>query len=203
MSHDPQRILTQPNWRTLDTPLFPWVRTIERIVRAIAPPPMSGPLIFVSSDYGGNGKASSYEVYSILYCDVLASEGWFHKRGAVRSRYLNDGRRMSFKALNDGKRRAALGPFLGAANAISGVAISVAVHKSIKDLCGGSDIFSHCLGNWKQLDPALPSAGFEQMVRVAHLVGLLVGGFSMAGHIAGHVSERSGQRNGPPTRRPA
>jgi hypothetical protein len=44
----------------------------------------------------------------------------------------------------------------------------------------------------------------EGFVFLSHAASArVVGPASMAGHIAGHVSERSGQRNGPPTRRPA
>src|SRR5262249_27803293 len=126
-------------WRPIVTPLFPWVRSIEKIIRAIQVPAITGPNVYIASDYSGEAKSHLYDVLSILYLDVQQSSEWAERRRLVRTQYMADGRRMSFKALNDRQRQGALVPFLRAANAIHGVLISIAVRKSITNLCTSED----------------------------------------------------------------
>jgi hypothetical protein len=58
---------------------------------------------------------------------------------------MADGRRMSFRTLNDRNRQRAFKPFLSAANHIHGVAISLAIHKSIRELCTDDRLFRYCM----------------------------------------------------------
>jgi hypothetical protein len=61
------------------TPLrhvYPWGKTIERIIGTLAIPRLDGPVIYVASDYGGAHNASLYETISVLYVDLQASSDW-------------------------------------------------------------------------------------------------------------------------------
>jgi hypothetical protein len=169
--------LIPTNWRPIDRPLYPWVRTIEKIMHAIQVPRLSGPTIYISSDYSGAVKHHTFDVISVLYPDMEGLRRWFDQVRRIRARYLADGRRMSYKSLGDRIRRRAIIPFLSAANDIQGVAISLAVNKSISRLCSDDLMFQEA-SRHLQLSPGWRFAAFERMVRVTHLISVLIGGLS-------------------------
>lgn len=171
------RILPGEPWNRIRRPLYPWVPTVERIVNTLSIPALNGPVIYVASDYGGAHDASLYETISFVYLDMEASSEWETLRRAVRKQYLGDGRRMSFKALNDRQRQKALVPFLDAANHISGIALTMAIRKTVKNFCSDKDFFLYSkrkLG----LDHRIKYSEFEKMLRVVQVVSMLVGGLS-------------------------
>lgn len=172
----PSLIVASP-WRPIARPLYPWVRTIEKILVSIQPLPISGPVVYVASDYSGLVKSHLYDVVSVVYLDVYASRRWEQQRRLVRQDYLGDGRRMSFKALNDRNRQQALVPFLAACNEIHGVAISLAVRKTISNLCTDDTFFRNCVSQFA-LSQRWKRFSFERMTRVCHLIALLMGGLS-------------------------
>ncbi len=123
-------LITSSRWKPIKHAIYPWVVTMDRIMRREPLGDMSGPLIHLFSDYGGTHKGSMYETTAFLYMDASGSEKWQAERLRVRQRYLPDGRRISFKGLNDINKRQALIPFLEAADMVPGVLLVVAVHKS-------------------------------------------------------------------------
>lgn len=141
---------------------------------------MSGSLIHLFSDYGGTHKESLYETSAVLYMDVEKSMSWQAERFRIRQRYLPDGRRMSFKGLNDFKKQEALVPFLEATDAIPGVLLVVAVHKSINNLCMGNELLPDWPTN-RALRHKWTPRSFERALFVAHLTGMMVGGLSNSG----------------------
>ncbi|RQP26274.1 hypothetical protein [Piscinibacter terrae] len=153
---------------------------MDRIMQHERLEDMPGPLIHMFSDYGGRHKASLYETTAVLYMDVNNSASWQADRLRVRQRYLPDGRRMSFKGLNDVMKQQALIPFLEATDAIPGVLLVVAVHKSVKNLCWGNELRTSW-PNTKTLHHRWSPRAFERALSVAHLVGLMVGGLSTSG----------------------
>jgi len=80
---------------------------------------------------------------------------------------------MSYKNLNDGQRRAALVPFLEAADRIQGLSVLMAFDKRLGELCAGARTYERMKtdgilrGVWK------PRA-FEQMMRTVQLVSTLL-----------------------------
>ena len=140
-------------------------------------PPLNGPVIYVASDYGGSHDASLYETISIMYLDMEASSEWEALRRTARKQHLGDGRRMSFKTLNDRQRQQALVPFLDAANRISGIALTMAIRKTIKNFCSDKDFYLYSKRNL-DLDRRLKYSEFEKMLRVVQLVSIMVGGLS-------------------------
>ncbi len=172
----PTFVQLRPSWTPVRH-LYPWGHTIERILQSVSLPPLDGPVIYISSDYGGSNECSLYETYSVLYLDLKESKEWEWQRREVRARYLADGRRMSFKALNDRQRQAAIGPFLNAANRISGILVTIAVRKSIKVLCSDFQFFEYSKSKLA-LDPRMTLPSFERMLRIVNLLGLLMGGLA-------------------------
>jgi hypothetical protein len=172
--------LIVPGWTPLRRSIFSWIRTLEKIVCSVQVPLLAGPVIYIASDCGGAHKSCLYDVLSFLYVDMKPSELWEHQRRGIRERYLLDGRRMSFKGLNDAVRRRALVPFLDAANSIHGLALSVAVRKSITNLCTDEEFFQHCVQTL-DLDPSWRLDTFERMIRTVTLASALIGGLSRPG----------------------
>jgi hypothetical protein len=80
---------------------------------------------------------------------------------------------MSYKNLNDGQRRAALVPFLEAADQMQGVCVTMAFEKRLGDLCASKGLYERAKtegiiqGTWK---PQM----FEQMMRTVQLVSTLL-----------------------------
>ena len=182
-----QTLTSDTRWSPLRH-LYPWGLTIERIIETLAIPRLDGPVIYVSSDYGGAHKTSLYETFSVLYLDLQASSEWEFRRRAVRQRFLSDGRRMAFKSLNDSKRQNALVPFLDAANHITGVLLTLAVRKSIENLCSDEEFFAYSKQQLS-LDKGLNYASFERMLRIVNLVAMLYGGLSKQGQSIYWVSD--------------
>lgn len=170
-------LIATPEWTRLEKPIYPWVRTLERILISTSPPAMTGPDIYIATDYSGNSKSSLYDVATVLYVDLDRSREWEAQRQVVRSKYLGDGRRISFKALNDRHRRAALVPFLHAANSIHGVVATVAIRKSIVRLCT-DELIQKYAAERISLNSEWSFNAFERMVRIAHLVSVMIGGLS-------------------------
>lgn len=162
-------------WNNAERPLYRWVPTIERILIAERLPELTGPLIYIFSDYSGDQKASSYETMGVLYADLYGSPDWEIHRREVRDRFLADGRRISFKAMSDKRRQAAIVPFLQAANEIEGLILVVAIKKSIRTLCVDAQ-FAKKISERLVFNKSWSLREFERMARVTHLIGLLIGG---------------------------
>lgn len=131
----------------------------------------------IASDYSGSHGGSKYVASAFLLADAQGSIEWPHLRNIVRGRFLADGRRMSFKALNDRHRQDALGPFLRAADRIHGLCAVIIVDRSITRLSSSQntmqlwDALVGLRGRWN------PQA-FEMMARIVHFQCLLVSSFA-------------------------
>jgi hypothetical protein len=165
------------SWAPLKTPLFPWGRTLDKIVASAAPPSLRGQTIVVASDYGGIDRKSRYRVDAFLCMDLESSLQWEAERRAVRKQFLADGRRMSYKRLTDPKRVAALIPFLTSALSINGLLFVTIVNRNLRHLCFGHE---HQDGFKKAADlkARWKPGELDTAIRIAHVVGCLVGGMS-------------------------
>lgn len=157
--------------------IYPWGRIVRRTLEVLSPYPFSGDTVYISSDYGGTQRASDYDTISVLYADLANSREWEVRRREIRRRFLQDGRRMCYKSLNDKCRQAALVPFLAAANHLRGVVLTLAIRKSITDLCWADKFRAHAQ-ELLQLDPDWKTHVLERLLRVVHLVSLIIGTLS-------------------------
>jgi len=165
-------------WRTITEPLYPWVKTIDRILTVEDPPTISGPTMLIASDYSGTDKKSRYLVTAIVCCDMEASSDWEISRRSIRRLHLPDGRRMSYKALNDVKRSRALAPFLSAAEFIHGLCLVVIVNKSIRHLCLNNASDYQKIRETAQLEARWKDRELESVLRLTHFVGCVTGGMT-------------------------
>ena len=98
--------------------------------------------MIIASDYGGDHKDAPYEAMCLLVASAPSVGDWQHRRQQVRSSYLPDGRRLSYKGLNDEKKRKALFPFLSAANGLHGAIVAVLIDKRLQSLFQSQDRLS-------------------------------------------------------------
>jgi hypothetical protein len=175
-------------WRKVTTPLYPWVATIDRILQVEKPLTISGPTMYIASDYSGANKSSAYHTSVILCADLNESSDWLFLRQKVRQDYLADGRRMSYKRLSDRQRARALAPFLSAADHIHGLCFVAIINKKIQNLClrhsdyGRMRETLNLRGRWKDKE-------LEDALRLTHFVGYLIGGLSQPKQNAFWISD--------------
>jgi hypothetical protein len=173
-------------WRRLDNPklglmthLDSAISTAEIQTPGLLPDLRSTDTILVLSDYGGEHNGASHKVLSFLLLDPSSLGGWDESWQPTRQRALKDGRRMSFKGLNDKQRSEALFSFLTSCTQLNGLVFSLAINRSIKDLFDSPT---------KDPDPSLVPiierwkvGPFEKLVLSVQTVSLLLAGLSRPG----------------------
>lgn len=153
------------------------IRDMERAKSNLLPNLRIGSTIVVASDYGGQHDTSTYQSLSFLFANLESCGEWDSSRTRLRQELLSDGRRMSYKGLNDIKKKEALFPFLLAANRIPGLSITFLVHKKIDSLfvkAGKLDIREMGLRQFEHWS----NCTFEKLLRVLHLISLFIAGLS-------------------------
>ena len=169
--------MQNPNWKPIQTPLFPWTRSFEKIISSYELPNLCGSVIYAVSDYSGSHKTSRYQTISVLFADLENSRDWEIYRRQIRQKYLADGRRLSFKGLNDKQKQDALIPFLNAANSIRGVSVTLVISKAIDNLYllkNDVEVAHKSFG----LESKWKFHSLETAIRVAHFVSILTAGLS-------------------------
>lgn len=181
-------IMRNQNWKPLQTPIYPWTRSFEKIISSYELPTLSGPIIYTVSDYGGSHKTSRYQTISVLFVDLENSRNWEIQRRQIRQQYLKDGRRLSFKGLNDKLKQNALIPFLEATDLIRGVSVTLIISKAIdnlylrkKDLAVTRKSFG-LESKWKY-------SSLKTAIRVTHLVSMLTAGLTKEGQDVYWISD--------------
>ena len=118
------------NWnRWPGAPLSAQFADIEHPDRIIYPDLRDDSPLILASDYSGEHALPEFRVLSFLLTTYKSVAAWETIRSAVRKKHLADGRRMSFKALNDALRINAFSSFLDAASHLNGVLICIGVEK--------------------------------------------------------------------------
>ena len=176
------------SWIPIENKLYSWSHSLENIINSHDIPNLKGEEIYIGSDYSGNQADSKYNVYSILYVDLLNSKEWEIQRRLVRNVFLPDGRKMSYKGLNDQKKRDALIPFLRAADKIMGVSLTLIVSKAVPQLC----LNKHDLAIAHKaygLKTIWKYKSLETAMRVCYLISTLIAGLSKPGQNISWISD--------------
>lgn len=133
-----------------------------------------GQTLVMVADFGGQHKGQHFDTYAFLILDLDRNGRWVQGQRLFRQTVMPNARRMSFKAMNDNRRRQALFPFLGLSDGIEGWLVLFGVSKAGGSLFGGlekaagvEDLFAH----WK------PSVR-ERLLRIMHLSAFLLSGLS-------------------------
>lgn len=118
------------NWqRWPNAPLNGDFAGIEHPDRIVYPDLRDGTTFVLACDHSGEHASPEFRVLSFLLTTYKSVAEWDPLRVSVRKDHLPDGRRMSFKALNDALRINALSSFLCAASQLNGVLICFGVEK--------------------------------------------------------------------------
>jgi hypothetical protein len=132
----------------------------------------TGAVMLVASDYGGEHNTAKYESLSFLFANLEECGDWNQRREELRSEFLPDSRRMSYKNLNDNKRKDALFPFLLAANHIHGLSVTFLINKCINSLfINQGKLQVPELSHWSR-------ASVEKLLRVLHFISMFIEGLS-------------------------
>jgi hypothetical protein len=149
----------------------------ELIYPDLLPDIRKGNTIFISSDYSGQHNASRYETYTFVLVDFEKCKTWEIYRRDWRNHFLNDGRRLSYKNLNDKKCKSALKPFLDTTHFIPGLIAAVLIDKRIPTIFSTVDTITSesplfkIYSQWKK--PI-----FEKLMRIIHFASLFLSGLS-------------------------
>lgn len=136
-----------------------------------------GRTLMLVADFGGHHQKRHFDTYTFLILDLLKNREWLAWQRHFRHAILQNSRRMSFKALNDGMRRRALVPFMRAAADIEGCLVQFAISKAGGSLFTGAsedEVGGELLKRWK---PTVQ----ERLLRVLHLSAFLLSGLSVSG----------------------
>ncbi len=133
--------------------------------------------LIIGSDFSGDHKDAPFESICLLLVDSASVGAWQNEREYLRMRYLPDGRRISYKGLNDRQKRSFLVPFLNSANCMNGLLLSIIIDKKIKS-------FFEKKGTLNKNNPDLENfknwkiSSIEKMLRTVHFISLLLRGLS-------------------------
>jgi hypothetical protein len=133
--------------------------------------------LLIGSDYGGQHANSRYESLAFVVADAGALHPWFRARATLREQYLSDGRRMSFKSLNDWLRMEVLPEFLAAADLIPGLLLVVLFDKRIGTIFAPDEAHDADAPLRQQLSQ-WPARTQEKLLRICHVVALVVAGLT-------------------------
>lgn len=172
------------NWRLSDRPDLRSMNVLSRVFKALD---MHGPealpcfdgatQILAGSDYGGQHPSSQYESLAFVIADAMKLRSWDEARMRCRKAHLPDGRRMSFKSLNDKLRVAALPEFLSAADLVPGLLLVVLFDKQIGSIFAADEDQPEAAEEFKSLFE-WPTRTQERMLRVCHVMALVLAGLS-------------------------
>lgn len=151
--------------------------------------PTDDGVMLLVSDYSGQHKKATHEAYSFLITTDRALNDWKPSLAAFRSRWLPDGRRISFKGLREPVRRRALIPFLETASALRANLITVMVDRRVGSFLGAKgptiarDIFPDCFSS------DMSDVTIEKMLRVAGLIAMIVCGLRKESQESNWISD--------------
>lgn len=129
----------------------------------------------IVSDYSGQHRQATHEVYSFLVTTDYELEGWLPLREEFRASWLPDGRRISFKQLREPLRKRAYPRFLELAGRLKANLITIMIDNQVGSFVeGGPRALAEALDDC--FAPGMPDAGIEKVYRLALFVALLQSG---------------------------
>lgn len=165
-------------WRGFDEPLAGYVNLFNHAIRSAAG---LTPDLFlavneghqiIASDYSGQHRGATHEVYSFLITTRDCLRSWLPARDAFRSQYLPDGRRLSFKQLRESMRRRAYPHFLDLCSTLPSNLITIMIDSRIETFIdGGPNALAEALPDCFAADAS--PRGIEKVYRLAIFVATI------------------------------
>ncbi len=168
-------------WRHIDRPEVCYEDLLSRAMQIVEKnnspllwPVVDSPQVIVS-DYSGQHRQATHEVYSFLVTTWDELQGWLPLREAFRNDWLPDGRRISFKQLREPLRRTAYPRFLELVGRLKANLITVMIDNRVGSFVQGgpralADVLDDCFA------PGISDASIEKTYRLALFVALLQSG---------------------------
>lgn len=150
--------------------------------------PVESGTMIVASDYSGQHKEASHEAYSFLITTDEALNDWLPSLSEFRKQWLPDGRRISFKKLNEPVRWRALPAFLKTVGELKGNLITILIDKRVGSFMSGGpeatvEVFPDCF------DTHANRGTVEKMLRLASFVALILAGLRRENQISNWISD--------------
>lgn len=137
--------------------------------------PVDRDLQIIASDYSGQHRHATHEVYSFLITTRPALEAWLPLRQEFRAQWLRDGRRLSFKQLREPVRRRAYPHFLDLAGALPANLLTVMIDNRVGSLiAGGPQALADALDDC--FIPGASGGSIEKIYRLAMLMSMVQAG---------------------------
>jgi len=133
--------------------------------------------LLITSDYSGSQAGSKYQVLAFMITSLEEFNKWEPERRKLRTKYLSDNRRISFKGLNDTQKQKILKPFLTTADMMSGLVLSVAIDKKIKTLFDGKSPLNLDNPDYSIFKAWKPK-GLENALKTVHFLSFLLSGIA-------------------------
>jgi hypothetical protein len=137
--------------------------------------PVGEGLQVIASDYSGQHRQATHQVYSFLVTTWDTLQDWLPLRAEFRAKFLSDGRSLSFKQLREPVRRRAYPHFLELVGRLPANLITVMIDNRVGSFAEGgpaeiAEIFDDCF-----IAGASPTT-IEKIYRLALLIALLQSG---------------------------
>lgn len=133
--------------------------------------------LYVATDFGGEHREAEHETTGVLLVDSTSLGHWLPSQKTLRAKYLPDGRRMSYKGLNDHRKQQALPAFLSSANRLNGLLFLIVVDKRLGSMFSNTGSLSRNAIDYPSLDK-WPLQRIERALRATSVVSLLLRGLS-------------------------
>lgn len=168
-------------WRAFDVPNAGYVNAFSEAIAITDAKlgdlfwPVDGDLQVIASDYSGQHRQATHEVYSFLVTTRPALDAWLPLRQAFRARWLPDGRRLSFKQLREPVRRRAYPHFLELAGALPANLLTVMIDNRVGSfIAGGPRALADALDGC--FVPGASGGSIEKIYRLAVLIAMVQAG---------------------------
>lgn len=168
-------------WRHFDVPESGYVNLLSATIQNSNERqsdllwPVNRGLQVVFSDYSGQHREATHEVYSFLITSWEALMEWLPLREGFRAHWLPDKRRISFKQLREPMRRRAYPPFLELAGQLPANLITIMVDRRVGSFIdGGPAAIAAGLDNC--FVPNASENSVEKIYRLAAFVAMLQAG---------------------------
>ena len=168
-------------WRHKDQPKAGYVDLLSRAMQVVEERdchllwPVGDSRQVIVSDYSGQHRQATHEVYSFLVTTWEDLQHWLPFWQDFRANWLPDGRRLSFKQLREPLRKRAYPAFLAVAGLLRANLISIMIDNRVGSFAeGGPKVLA------KDLDdcfaPKMSASTIEKVYRLSSFVAMLQSG---------------------------
>lgn len=150
--------------------------------------PVDDGMMIVASDYSGQHKEATHEAYSFLITNDGELNKWLPSLREFREQWLPDGRRLSFKKLNEPVRWRALPAFLQTVGKLKGNLITILIDRRVGSfMLGGPEAVVEVFPDCFSADSNRGTV--EKMLRLASFVSFILAGLRRENQTSNWISD--------------